>query len=419
MVQARPPLHNLIRFNRPKLTRLKGDSVAWKILQIEFYGTVKTPVVVGGITQSASATISARVISRVSSAGTAQRSTAIAIVQIESRLQVSGAATPTTATANLKNISRLTANGAALRATGNAALSKFRSLTTVTTAHPSTGSIALKSKSPLSVTGAARPTEGFATLKTINRLQCIAIAPRSTGLAVLRFRRGVTVPAQARPAAGTVVARLRSPLQNSSTSPRATTTALLNRTAPVQSNSIATVADSIWLLSPRKRLIVTGEAFAGTGQIELFAGSALTVEPIGRLFVAHPVVKFNCDIFATLLKAQVFQAKFMDSFLYIGKTQIVDFQVTPATAIATGTLQFMGKYSRTEPDSKALFLKQTGSGIEITDTAAGKGRITLSKIDTQGLKPGTRVLCDLQLINGGQEFVLADQEFSVRQPVNA
>ena len=105
-----------------------------------------------------------------------------------------------------------------------------------------------------------------------------------------------------------------------------------------------------------------------------------------------------------------------------GDTQVYDIAVVdPVTGnpinLTGMTLAFMAKRSRSDSDASAVISKTLGSGIAITNVAAGLGTLTIDPADTASVVETMQLEWDLQLVNAGQVFTLDSGYLLIRADV--
>lgn len=103
--------------------------------------------------------------------------------------------------------------------------------------------------------------------------------------------------------------------------------------------------------------------------------------------------------------------------IQINKSAEIAFGLKPLDFVEGSTFIFMGKRSRQDPDSDAVFVKSSGEGI-LFEPISGKGLITLNPADTLGASEGT-IDCDLQMIApSGAVYLVGEFQLRLILPVN-
>lgn len=112
--------------------------------------------------------------------------------------------------------------------------------------------------------------------------------------------------------------------------------------------------------------------------------------------------------------------------MYRGDTKKLDFTITdpgqvgsPAVNLTGKTLKFTLKRSVGDTDVNAITQKTIGSGIVVTNAAAGQCRVTLSPADTAGLTDTRKVILqwDLQLTDGAEVTTVAAGQLTLTPDV--
>lgn len=78
-----------------------------------------------------------------------------------------------------------------------------------------------------------------------------------------------------------------------------------------------------------------------------------------------------------------------------------------AQDITGASARFTAKHRSTDADGAAVFVKTVGSGITLTDAAAGVLTVELSAADTDSLDVPVTLLWDLQITSGGAPKTIA------------
>jgi len=110
--------------------------------------------------------------------------------------------------------------------------------------------------------------------------------------------------------------------------------------------------------------------------------------------------------------------------MYRGDTKSIEMAAVEADGttpinLSGWSLWFTGKNNILDADGSAVFQKETGSGIVVTDAASGEATITLAPADTDSLMgtgsaTSVDLFCDLQGVDGsGNVATLATGKLTV------
>jgi hypothetical protein len=105
----------------------------------------------------------------------------------------------------------------------------------------------------------------------------------------------------------------------------------------------------------------------------------------------------------------------------LGESLELDATITLAGAgvIAGATVHFTVKASLNDADAAALIRKDTGAGIAVVDSAAGKVRIALLPADTAALPVGVVLPFDIKLqpSDSTKAHIVYEGQLQTRRPV--
>lgn len=104
-----------------------------------------------------------------------------------------------------------------------------------------------------------------------------------------------------------------------------------------------------------------------------------------------------------------------DQPTYLGEDLLIPFRIERADGLPQDLTGWALTFTARDQlgDSQALVQKTTGSGITITDTAGGRGTITIARADTAALTPGDKYF-DLSRTDAGQNGVLTSGRWPLR-----